>query len=305
MKAVQIDAPESLKFIYRPQPDLQSNEVLIKVKVVGICGTDLKLYDGTISYLKDGSLTLPLVPGHEWSGEVFKVGSSLSKFKVGERVTGECHIGCGSCEDCRNGQTNICYHRERIGIFQNGALSDYIVLPERAVHTIPDEVTDVEGAMIEPLTVALHALDKLDRVAGSRLLVYGLGPIGLLISQVAKSMGATTIIGVDINETALRRGKNFECDEIINSKKENVKERVLSLTNQEGPDIIVEATGVSDLLVQAVDLIRSGGQLSLIGLFSEKADLDPNQLITKDVKIIGNMASSARIWQRANRISRH
>lgn len=286
----------SIKEAEKPCP--KPGELLIKIKTVGICGTDLKLFDGSISYLKDGLLQFPHTPGHEWVGEMVDTGGQSTKFHVGDRVTGECHVGCGSCEACHNGRENICPDRMRFGILQDGGMSEYILFPERAAYKIPDHVTNEEASLIEPLTVALHALDKLERIAGSTVTVTGLGPIGLLLCEVVSSMGAGHVIGVDMDHTALQLGESKGCDDVVDSTKDDFKNQIWRLTNQKGSDIIVEATGVGDLLSESLDLIRPGGQLSLIGLYRTKVEVDVNQIITKDVKVLGNMAS-ARVWERA------
>lgn len=301
MKAAQINQSMSIRTIEAERPKAGPGELLIKVKTVGICGTDLKLFDGSISYLKDGLLEFPHIPGHEWAGEVVEVGTVSSKFQPGDRVTGECHIGCGSCEECSNGRQNICDNRLRFGILQDGGLAEYIVLPEKAAHKIPNHVTDEEAALVEPLTVALYAMDKLEKVAGATVLITGLGPIGLLVSEVARIMGAACIIGADINPHALQQGKEMGCDVVIDSSKENLEERMMTLTDGLGPEIIIEATGVNRLFPSILNIARVGGQISLIGLYSNKVELDANLIIRKDLRVNGNMAS-ARVWERAIRL---
>lgn len=298
MKVAQICAPKLIKINNTEMPKLNSGELLIKVKSVGICGTDLKLYDGTISYLKEGSLELPHIPGHEWVGEVVEAKDISSEFKPGDRVTGKCHIGCGRCEDCYNGRENICKNRIRFGILQDGSLSEYITFSEKAAYKIPQHVTDEEAVLIEPLTIALYSMDRLENIVGSTILISGLGPIGLLVSKIASKMGAGKVIGVDVDSHAIRMGKNSGCDELINLSIEKFDERVNEITKEVGPEIIVEATGSSNLLPKLLNITKYGGQISLIGMYNKEPLINANLIITKDIQINGNMAS-ARVWQRA------
>lgn len=304
LRAAQIDRPMSIQMIDFKEPELNPGELLIKVKTVGICGTDLKFFDGSISYLKDGLLELPHIPGHEWVGEVVALKTTSDVFKVGDRVTGECHIGCGSCEMCRNGRTNICSNRTQFGILQDGGLAEYIVIPERAAYKIPDTVSEEEATLVEPLTVALCALDKLEKVVGSKVLVAGLGPIGLLVSKVASTMGAASVIGVDVDPYARKIGKEMGCDHVIDASEESFLEEIKTLTNGQGPDIVVEATGVSEVFLKCISMVRTGGQLSLIGLHRKNVEINANELITKDLTITGNMAS-ARVWERSIHLIAH
>ncbi|WP_245203945.1 zinc-dependent alcohol dehydrogenase [Ammoniphilus resinae] len=302
MKVAEIVSPMAIGFAEREIPVPEGDQVLVKISYAGICGTDLKIFDGSIPYYKQGLLKYPMIPGHEWSGVVSAVGDQVLGFSPGDRVTGECHIGCGKCNECLNGRTNICQRRVRVGIIgQDGGFAQYILLPERAIHSLPEGVTDKEGALVEPLTVALHALDKLDTLAGSNVLVFGLGPIGLLVCQVANVLGAAKVIGVDIDEGRIAFARRYGCDFVTSSTKEALRHEIEEITLGHGVDVIVEAAGVSSLFGQAIELIRPGGQISLVGLYSANVQCDANQLISKDVRLHGNMAS-ARVWDRAIRL---
>ncbi|TQR15538.1 zinc-dependent alcohol dehydrogenase [Psychrobacillus soli] len=302
-KKMKIVSPLEIKITDQKIPKLQNGEVLIRITHTGICGTDLKIFDGTIPYVKEGTLKYPHTPGHEWVGIIENVGPEVDPtIQIGDRVTGECHIGCGHCEDCANGRSNVCQKRARIGILGvDGSFGNFMVFPNKAVHKIPDTISDKQAVLIEPLTVATFALDKLEKVPGSTLVIFGLGPIGLLVSEVARVMGAAKVIGIDMNsqrmETALRMG----CDIVLNAGDPDLSVKVKEATYQKGPDIIVEASGVGSVLSLSLNLIRAGGQLSLIGLYRDDVTLDANLILTKDLKIHGNMAS-ARVWERAIRL---
>lgn len=302
MKAAQFTAPLQIQLTEGNVPAPKGNDVLVKINYAGICGTDFKIFDGSIPYMKQGKLSYPTIPGHEWSGEVVETGPNVTTFKKGDRVTGECHIGCGKCEDCLNGRTNVCFSRKRVGIIgHDGAFSQYLIISEKALHLLPPHVSAMEGALVEPLTVALHAMDKLDSVAGSNIVVFGLGPIGLLICQVAKVMGAAHIIGVDLDDKRLSIAKQVGCDTVTNKSNNDLAEFLNVITGGEGVHVVVEATGVKALFANAINIVRPGGQISLVGLYDGKVEVDATQLITKDIRLYGNMAS-ARVWDRAIRL---
>lgn len=299
MKAAKVIAPHSIKMTEMPIPIPTENEVLIKVKYAGICGTDLKIYDGSISYIKEGNLSFPIIPGHEWSGEVVRVGGKVKKVKVGDRVTGECHIGCGVCNFCLQGKNNLCPDRIRVGIIgKSGAFAEYLTIPERGVHLLPSSMSYREGALVEPLTIALYSLDKIENITGASVLVFGLGPIGLMVCQLAKSMGATTIIGVDTNHGRLREGIIGGCDDVTSLTGEDLEKYIFNKTKGKGVNAVIEAAGVPSLLNLSIKLASLGGQISLLGLYHENAEVPTSQIIAKDLRIYGNIAS-ARVWERA------
>lgn len=300
---MRIVEPLQIKIEDQKIAQLQNGEVLIKITHTGICGTDLKIFDGSIPYVKEGTLTYPHTPGHEWVGTIEMIGPEVdASIQIGDRVTGECHIGCGSCEDCANGRSNVCQQRIRVGILGvDGSFGNYMVFPGKAVHKIPDSISDEQAVLIEPLTVATFALDKLEKIPGSTLVIFGLGPIGLLVSEVARVMGAAKVIGIDMNNQRMETALQMGCDLVFNAGDPDLSVKIKEATYQKGPDIIVEASGVSSVLSLALDLIRPGGELSLIGLYGDKVTLDANLILTKDLKIHGNMAS-ARIWERTIRL---
>ncbi len=283
--------------------ELKKDEVLIRVTHVGICGTDLKIFDGSIPYIKEGTLQYPHTPGHEWVGIIEVVGKEVDpSIRIGDRVTGKCHIGCGNCEDCTNGRENVCQKRIRVGILgADGSFSNYMAFPSRAVYKIPDSISNEQAVLIEPLTVASFALDKLEKVPGATVIVFGLGPIGLLVSEVASAMGAAKVIGVDMNNKRMETGLEMGCDVVFNAQDPELSAKLKEATYEKGPDIIVEASGIESVLSLSLALIRPGGQLSLIGIYKDKVTLDANLILTKDLKVHGNMAS-ARVWERAIRL---
>jgi len=299
MKAATVVAPHTIKIIEAKVPVPDENEVLVQVKYAGICGTDLKIYDGTIPYMKEGQLSFPAIPGHEWSGEVVGVGEKVKKVKIGDRITGECHIGCGVCNFCLEGKSNLCPDRMRVGIIgKAGAFAEYLTIPEKGVHLLPSSMSFEEGALVEPLTIALYSLDKIEKIAGASVLVFGLGPIGLLVSQLARSMGATTIIGVDTNPERLRDGMIVGCDDVTSLTMEDLRNYIFDKTKGEGVNVVIEAAGIPELLSLSIEMASLGGQISLLGLYHQNADIPTSQVITKDLRIYGNMAS-ARVWDRA------
>jgi 2-desacetyl-2-hydroxyethyl bacteriochlorophyllide A dehydrogenase len=303
MKAGSVLSPGKAQIVERPIPQPDGDQVLIKLKYAGICGTDLKIYDGTIPYLEQGLLSYPVIPGHEWSGEVVKVGANVRRIQPGDRVTGECHIGCGRCDDCLQGRYNRCADRVRVGILgHDGGFAEYIVIPEKAVHILPGDVSYRDGCLTEPLTVALYALDRLEKLSGSHVLVLGLGPIGLLVCQAARAMGAASITGVDLDEYRRRLGLQYGgCDQVADGSAERLQTMLKAITGNHGIDVVVEASGAASLIHQALQWVRPGGQVSLVGLYKGSTEIDANLIVTKDIRLIGNMASP-RVWERALRL---
>ncbi|MFF2854783.1 zinc-binding dehydrogenase [Peribacillus sp. NPDC058002] len=299
MKAAVVVAPHSIKMTEVPIPTPAENEVLVQVKYAGICGTDLKIYDGSIPYIKEGLLSFPTIPGHEWSGEVVGVGERVSKVKIGDRITGECHIGCGVCNFCLDGRNNLCPDRIRVGIIRKaGAFAEYLTIPERGAHLLPSSMSYQEGALVEPLTVALYSLGKIENITGASVLIFGLGPIGLLVCQLARSMGATTIIGVDTNPDRLREGIIGGCDDVTSLTGQDLRNYVFDKTEGKGVNVVIEAAGIPKLLALSIELASLGGQISLLGLYHQNAEVATSQIIAKELRIYGNMAS-ARVWERA------
>ncbi len=246
------------------RPDPKENEVEIKIMATGICGSELHLYHDNHVY------TPPVVVGHEFAGEIVRVGKAVKKWKVGDRVVSENNKSvCGVCDFCRTGQPILCPERKSVGYKINGGWTSYFCTPEHLLLRIPDNVTFEEAAMTEPVSVATQALIVRDTVhIGDIVLVQGCGTIGLINAMVAKAIGAKKVIltGTDIDEDVrLPIARSLDLGTIINVQRENLKERIMELTDNKGVDVVIEASGADSAIYDMVDLIKKTGQIVAIG----------------------------------------
>src|SRR4051794_9196899 len=201
MRAIEFHGDEQLEIVERPDPTPGEGQLLIEPTGVGICGTDIEIFDGSLAYFRMGLAEYPIVPGHEWTGTVVDVGSGVTGFTAGDRVVGEVAIGCGVCVRCRAGRRHLCAKRTETGIVHmDGAMASRMVFPAAYAHRV--ELDSRAGALVEPTSVALHAVRR-GRVAGQRVLVVGAGPIGLLVAQCARAEGATDVVISDTREDRL------------------------------------------------------------------------------------------------------
>ena len=302
MKAIVFTAPNQLELQDVPPPKPRDGEVLVRIICVGICGTDLQLFDGSSGYLKQGLLNYPFIPGHEWTGEIVQCGPGVKNFQPGDRVTGECHLGCGECEFCSQGQPNQCLHRTRVGILgKQGACAEFLTMPARSVHQLPPDVDDREGTLTEPLSVALYALNKADSLAGKTVAVFGLGTIGTLVLQVAIRSGASVCIGLDVLSERLERLRQDLDALTFHADEEHLREHIHQLAPQ-GIDVVIEASGVPQNLESCLEVVKPGGAVCLVGLYhGQQVAIHPDRLVSKDIRVFGNMAS-AKVWERALRM---
>ncbi len=300
MKAVVKDKPEpgiSVRQMPKPQPAV--DEVLLKVYRASICGSDIGLYNYTAAYA--GFAKLPIIPGHEYAGEVTEVGSEVANFKTGDRAVGESILSCGSCKFCREGQTNLCLSFKIFGMHTNGGFSEYLNVPEGHLHRLREKLTFQEAALIEPLAVACHALFDVVTVEPTDFVtVLGPGPIGLLAAQVARASGAQDVLvtGIDIDTTRLEiaRAMGFTT---LNSKEHNAAERTKELTGGIGADVGVVAAGSSEALNQACQLVRKGGKIVNIGIFAKPVELTVTDLVRRQVSLYGTFASNWKNYEEA------
>lgn len=253
------------------RPDPADNEVEIKVMAAGICGSELHLYHDNHTY------TPPVVVGHEFCGEIVRTGKNVKKWKVGDRVVSENNKRvCGTCEFCRTGRPILCPERKPVGYKVNGGWTSYFCTPEHLLIKIPDNVTYDEAAMTEPVSVATQAQIVRKNVGiGDIVLVQGCGTIGLINAMVAKAIGAKRVIltGTDADEAIrLPIARKLDIDDIINIQQEDLKSRVMEITDNLGVDVIIEASGADSAIYTMPELIKKTGQIVAIGE-TAKSDL--------------------------------
>lgn len=260
MKAAVLLDVERLQIKHVEVPKPGPNEVLVKVKACGICGTDVSMYRGRYLPVK------PIIPGHEFAGEVVEVGEGVKYVKVGDRVVADINVSCGTCYYCKRQQKLLCPYLYQIGIHSDGAFAEYIKVPEQNVVKIPPNVSYEYATFTEPLADAISLVDKANIMVGDIVVVIGDGPIGLSLTGVAKLSGASTLIVCGHHDYRLEKAKELGADLVVNTKKEDPMEIVKSLTNGRGADVVLEAVGRESTYRLAVELVRRGGRVGVMGV---------------------------------------
>ena len=267
-------------------PEVGPKDVLIRVKVAGICGSDLNFYEWN-SWCEGVVKGLPFIPGHECSGKVVKVGSQVKLFREKDRVSVETHLPCGRCFQCRNGQPNICKNMELFGHTFDGCFAEYCSVPEAIVEKIPNELSWEYAALLEPIGIPLRAVEE-GQVGGDSVAVIGCGSIGQFAIGTSSVMGASQIFGLDVDEKRLTMAKQMGATHLLNPAKESVIEIIMDLTHQNGVGVIIEASGNSKALSTSFKYLRKGGKVFVIGNIKEPLVLDGiTDIVNKEVTIRG------------------
>lgn len=295
MRTVVITAPGKVEIQDLPIPTAAPGWVVVRVRAMGVCGTDLEILEGTLPYLRSGRIAYPIVPGHEWSGEVMAVGAGVDRFAPGDRVTGETHVGCGSCERCRTGRYSSCEDVKRVGIGDlPGGCAEYITVPAQGVHHLPDSLGFDTAAVLEPTTVALYGLSKAHIAGGEHVVVVGPGTIGLLASALARTLGAARVTLLGTREGRLALAMQMGVTHTINVRSE--PEALEELAGR--ADVVVDAAGDPDFFGREISFLRKGGTLAAIGLFKRPVpSLDLTQIVTRNLTVSGSLGSPG-IWER-------
>lgn len=270
-----------------PEPKTKDDEALIAVKAVAICGAEMHAYTG-VSKRRQEIHGLPLVMGHEFSGEVAQVGKNVEKVAVGDRVTVNPIVTCGKCEQCITGQTNLCKSFSLIGLHVDGAFAECVPVLGENCHKIPDSMSFEEASLIEPCSVGVHAVNITNLELGDDVAVLGAGTIGLMALQATKCAGAGRIFVSGHHNFKLDVAKKLGADDMINSKEENPVKRIMELTDGEGVDAVLEAVGSRVTVQQGLDLVKKGGTVTVIGMREKTMELDMLSVAAKEVRIQGD-----------------
>lgn len=285
MKAAVVEKPEVLVIKEVPVPEIADDEVLIKVKYTGICGTDWSIFTGKYSADK-----LPLIAGHEFSGVVTKVGKNARGLKEGDRVTADINMSCGICFYCRKGQKLMCGEFTQLGIHTDGSYADYVKAPWQQVHVLPDKLGFLQGAFIEPVSCVIHSAKEMKVTLGSSVAVIGCG-LGILHGAIARFRGAAPVIVIGDNETRLKIAKKMGADYIIDiTKVDDPIGEVRKLTGGRGADYVIEAVGSPKTYEQAFNMVRPGGTVAAFGIAGEDEtmNLRPYDLVLGEKKVVGS-----------------
>jgi len=277
-----------------PEPSPGPGEVKVQVKATGICGTDLYGYS---------AVKPPVIIGHETAGEVVEIGEGVKKVQVGERITTEttAYI-CGKCRFCQNGDYNLCLERRGLGSKINGTFADYFVIREESIHPLPSHIDFFTGALTEPLACATHAvMEQGETLANDVVLVLGPGPLGLLVSQVAKTKGAKVIIcGISGDEKRLTLAKNLGIDFVVNLEEIDISKLLRKITKGYGVDIVFECSGSPAAVHLGLELVRKRGRYIQVGILHQGVELDFNDILfTREVCLIGSHTQKPSSWVKA------
>ncbi|GAA0181273.1 galactitol-1-phosphate 5-dehydrogenase [Clostridium sediminicola] len=294
MKAMRFLEPNKFSYDEVPTPEIKDDEILARVKAVGICGSDLELLEGEMPHQKNGFTTFPLIPGHEWSGEVVKVGKDVIGFEVGDRVVGDVSLGCGKCDYCREGKFNLCPNRVVTGSYRNkdGAYAEYINIPSRHAYKIPENLSYDEAALIEPTATSYYGVKRGRVTFGETVLCIGDGPIGLMAAQCSKAAGASRVLVVGSWNEKLEIAKELGADDVFNYHDGSISEWVKSVTDGKGVDVVIESSGSSSTVDESLLSLKPGGRIVLLSLYwNYSFETRINDIILKDCDVIGVLAS--------------
>ena len=293
MKALLLSAPSTLDYVDFPDPTPAADEVVVQVRACGICGSDIHGWDGST-----GRRRPPLIMGHEAAGEVVSTGPRVTAWKAGDRVTFDSTISCGACRFCRDGHVNLCENRRVVGVApveyrQHGAFAERLALPDRILYRLPDTLPFAEAAMVEPVSIAVHAVQRTRIAPGSTAVVVGSGMIGLLVIQALRWAGAKNVVAVDLADNRLALARQLGATHTINSGTSDAAAEVARITEGLGADTAFEVVGFTATLNLALAVLKRGGACVLVGNLSPKTQDFPLQaVVTKEITVVGSCASA-------------
>jgi L-iditol 2-dehydrogenase len=279
-----LQMPEKVIFreIKRPVP--ASGQVLIKVERIGICGSDIHAYYGKHPYIK-----APIVQGHEFSGLIAEVGERVEGLAPGDNVTVMPQLVCGQCYPCKHGNYHICNQLKVIGCQAEGAAQEYIAVNSKLVVRLPENMNYEEGAMVEPVAVGAHAVGRLGNVEGLNVLVLGAGPIGNLTAQVAKGLGAKSVMITDVSNYRLGVARECGIEHAVNTSSEELIQALDKAFSPDRADAILECVGVQETIGQAIRAARKGSDIIVVGVFAERPSVDIGLVQDKELRLIGTL----------------
>jgi L-iditol 2-dehydrogenase len=292
MRALQLSAYKQLDLVSLPAPQPAADELLIRIKACGICGSDVHGFDGST-----GRRIPPIVMGHEASGIVESVGSAVTGFNPGDHVTFDSTVYCGECFFCQRGQVNLCDRREVVGVStplfrRMGAFAEYVTVPARIAYRLPDDFPFAHAAMIEAVSVAVHAVSLTPIEPGDTVVVVGAGMIGLLTLQAVRQTGASRVFVVDVDDTRLSLAQKLGATQTFNSRSMQVVHEIQRLTEGRGADAALECVGITDAIKLAVESVRKGGSVTLVGNVAPTIELGLQSAVSRQIRLQGSCASN-------------
>jgi L-iditol 2-dehydrogenase len=298
MQALLLSKYRELKLTEVDRPTVGPTDVLIRVAACGICGSDVHGYDGS-----SGRRIPPIIMGHEAAGVVAEIGPEVTAARVGDRVTFDSTIFCGQCEPCRRGAVNLCENRRVLGVSctdyrQHGAFAEFVAVPQHILCTLPVGMPFAHAAMIEPVSIALHAVERLAIKGGERAAVIGSGMIGLLVIQALRVAGCSEVIAVDIDFGRLELACELGAAHTVNSSETDAARRIQDLTVGGGVDVAAEVVGNAPALSTAIASVRRGGRVVLVGNLAAEVPFPLQAVVTRELTLFGS-CSSAGEYKRA------
>lgn len=295
MQQAVMTEPGKIEFRDVPKPEPGAGDVVIKMKNIGVCGSDIHVFHGQHPYTP-----YPVIQGHEVSGQVAEVGASVQSVQPGDNVTFMPQVTCGECYPCTHGQYHICDNLKVMGFQTGGAAQEYVAVPEAFVIKLPDDLSYDAGAMIEPVSVATHAVERAgEDMAGKKVLVFGAGPIGNLVGQVAKGLGAAAVLITDLSDFRLEKAKACGIDFTVNSKNEDVNAAISRDFGPDRADLIFECVGAEATVGQAVACARKGTTIVIVGVCPGKVSVDLAAVQDHELSLIGTLMYQKKDYELA------
>tara|TARA_B100000242_G_scaffold293932_1_gene273750 strand:- start:3660 stop:4691 length:1032 start_codon:yes stop_codon:yes gene_type:complete len=292
VKSLVLTEPKVLRIQESPTPDLAADEALIRVKACGICGSDVHGYDGS-----SGRRIPPLIMGHEAAGVIEGMGAKVEGFSLGDRVTFDSTVYCGECEYCLEGKVNLCDRRMVLGVScgeyrRHGAFAEYVAVPSRILYKLPPSLPFEHAAMIEAVSVAVHAVGRVKFQPGDASVVVGAGMIGLLLVQAARAAGCDRVIAVDLDKDRLKLAKELGATQSINPLESDTIETILGATAGQGARVSFEVVGSTPTVETAIQATRKGGAVVLVGNLALQVEFPLQSVVTREITLFGSCASA-------------
>lgn len=261
--------PKKIEFRQVETPTPQKGQVLVRIRRIGICGSDIHVYHGKHPFTR-----YPITQGHEVSGEIAALGEGVTGLHLGQKVTIEPQVVCGACHPCRHGKYNLCENLKVMGFQTTGTASEYFAVDQQKITPLPDEMSYDQGAMIEPLAVAVHAVRRFGDIQGQRVAVLGAGPIGNLVAQTAKGMGAHSVMITDISQLRLDLAQKCGVNYCVNTKERDFGQALVDCFGPDKADVIYDCAGNDLTMDQAIQNARKGSAIILVAVFAARAHVD-------------------------------
>ncbi len=286
--------PGKIEFREIAKPTPAADEVLIQMKRIGVCGSDIHVFHGLHPYT-----SYPVVQGHEVAGVVAEVGAQVTGFTPGDKVIFMPQVTCGVCYPCRHGMYHICDNLKVMGFQTNGAAQEYFPVNVNNVLKLPESISLDQAALIEPISVAVHCLARGGKIEGQKVLVLGAGTIGNLVAQVAQASGAQAVMLTDVSDYKLDKARECGIHNVVNPDKEDIAQAILKYFGPDKADLIMECVGVQPTITQAVANARKGSTIVVVGVFGKKPEVDLGLVQDRELSLVGTLMYQKKDYERA------